>query len=126
MKEGYIYIGSNVFPTYFAVSSQEQQQGLMDVKWPPPVMSFIYDTPQPNKFWMKNTPSPLDIVFCRKGEIISIHKGEPFSTSVIGPNEFSDLVIEFPHGTIASLGVKLNNKVGIISPSLQDLYKFKK
>ncbi len=126
MKTGYIYIGSNVFPTYFAISSQEQQQGLMDVNWPPPVMSFVYDTPQQNKFWMKNTPSPLDIVFCRKGEIISIHKGEPFSTSAIGPDEFSDLVIEFPHGTIASINIQINNKVGIISPSLQDLYKLKK
>lgn len=126
MRQGYIYIGSNVFPTYFAISSHEQQQGLMNVEWPPPVMSFVYDTPQPNKFWMKNTPSPLDIVFCRKGEIISIHKGEPFSTSVIGPDEFSDLVIELPHGTVASEGILLRSKVGIISPSLQDLNKFKK
>lgn len=126
MKKGYIYMGSSVFPTYFAISNQEQQQGLMNVEWPPPVMSFVYDTAQPNKFWMKNTPSPLDIVFCRKGEIISIYKGEPFSTSAIGPEEFSDLVIELPHGTIASEGIKIRNKVGIISPSIQDLYKFKK
>lgn len=126
MKSGYIFIASNVFETLLAISQEEQEKGLMEQPWPPPVMSFIYDKPRLNKFWMHRTPSPLDIVFCRKGEVISIHKGEPFSTSVIGPDEFSDLVIELPHGTVASEGILLRSKVGIISPSLQDLHKFKK
>lgn len=117
MREGYIYVDSNVFPTYFAVTSQEQQQGLMHVEWPPPVMAFVYASPQSNKFWMKNTPSPLDIVFCHAGKIISIHKGEPNSTVAIGPNENSDLVIEFPFGTIASIGIKLGSKVGVVAPT---------
>lgn len=121
MREGYIYVDANVFPTYLAISGQEQQQGLMHVEWPPPVMSFLYASPQSNKFWMKNTPSPLDIVFCCDGEIISIHKGEPYSTSAIGPNKNSDLVIEFPYGTVNYTGIKLGNKVGVIAPTITEL-----
>jgi hypothetical protein len=121
MRKGYIYVDDSVFPTYFAISQQEQQQGLMNVEWPPPVMSFVYPSPQNNKFWMKNTPSPLDIVFCKAGKIIAIHKGEPYSTSAIGPNDTSDLVIEFPHGTINSSGIMIGNKVGIISPTSGEL-----
>lgn len=117
MQEGYVYIGDNIFPTYLAISGQEQQRGLMNIKWPPPIMSFVYTSPQINKFWMKNTPSPLDIIFCCGGKILEICKGEPFSTSVIGSNKCSDLVIELPFGTTISTGIKLGHKVGIITSS---------
>jgi uncharacterized membrane protein (UPF0127 family) len=39
---------------------------------------------------MKNTPSPLDILFCRSGKIIALEKGKPFSEKHFGPNEESD------------------------------------
>jgi len=120
MREGYLYIDSNIFPTYLAISSQEQQQGLMHVDWPPPVMAFVYAAPQVNKFWMKNTPSPLDIVFCCSGEIVDICKGEPYCTSTIG-NKYSDLVIELPYGTISKLGIVEKHKAGIITPKANEL-----
>lgn len=121
MRKGYIYVDSNVFPSFIAISSQEQQQGLMHVEWPPPVMSFVYATPQVNKFWMKNTPSPLDIIFCCEGKISEIQKGEPHSTSVIGSNKYSDLVIEFPLGTASSIGIKIGQNVGIVTPNSKEL-----
>ena len=99
-----VVIGKKSFPALVAITSEEQNQGLMWKKWPPPVMAFP-SNPQVRKFWMKNTPSPLDIVFCRGNRIISICKGEPFSTSLIGPDDATDLVIEFPAGTIESIGV---------------------
>lgn len=121
MEEGYIYIHNNIFPTLLAISEEEQSQGLMGQAWPPPVMSFIYATPKFNRFWMKNTPSPLDIVFCHQGEVTQICKGEPHSTSMIGDVRLSDLVIEFPHGTMLSSGIKLGHKVGLVKPSPAEL-----
>ena len=123
MREGYLYISSNVFPTLLAISEQEQQRGLMEVSWPPPVMSFVYPVPRVNRFWMKNTPSPLDIVFANRGEITQICMGEPYSTAAIGDFKDSDLVIEFPLGTVLSSDIKIGNKVGIISPTKDELKK---
>jgi uncharacterized membrane protein (UPF0127 family) len=100
-----------------AVSAEEQAQGLMYQKWPPPVMTFIYKHASNNKFWMKNTPSPLDILFCYQGRIKQIHHGEPFSTAIIGDNSLSDLVIELPHGTVDKYGFKVGHKVGLIFPN---------
>lgn len=121
MKEGYIYIESSIFPTLLAISDVEQERGLMHVSWPPPVMTFVYESPKINKFWMHNTPSPLDIVFCLDGKITQICKGEPFSTEIIGGNKYSDLVIEFPIGTMSALNIKLGHSVGLIKPSLAEL-----
>jgi uncharacterized membrane protein (UPF0127 family) len=123
MKEGYIYISNNIFPTLLAISEDEQTIGLMGQDWPPPIMSFIYADPKVNRFWMKNTPSPLDIVFCCNGEITQICKGEPFSTSVVGDYRNSDLVIEFPYGTVVTSQIKLGHKVGLVKPDPDELRK---
>ena len=123
MREGYIYVNTFVFPTLLALSEQEQQQGLMGVEYPPPVMSFVYSSPRINRFWMSNTPAPLDIVFCCNGEITQIHKGNPYSTKTIGNDTYSDLIIEFPFGTVMSSDIKLGHKVGIIKPTKLELKK---
>jgi len=95
----------------------------MHQEWPPPVMSFIYDSPRINKFWMANTPSPLDIVFCHRGKVSEICYGEPHSTSVIGSNLLSDLVIELPHGTAHSSNIKIGHPVGLVKPTPDELRK---
>lgn len=123
MEQGYIYIHNNVFPTLLAISSDEQSKGLMYEEWPPPVMSFVYATPQINKFWMKNTPSPLDIVFCHNGKVSQICQGEPHSTRIVGADKYSDLVIEFPLGTVYSSGIKVGHSVGLVKPTIAELKK---
>ncbi len=123
MEQGYIFIHNNIFPTLFAISSEEQSQGLMHQEWPPPVMSFVYDGPRINKFWMKNTPSPLDIIFCHGGRVSEICFGEPYSTSVIGSNLLSDLVIELPHGSAASASIKVGHEAGLVRPTEEDLHR---
>jgi len=123
MENGYIYIDDNIFSTLFAISADEQAKGLMFEPFPPPIMSFVYDKPQIAKFWMKNTISPLDIVFCCDGEVKQICKGEPYSTSIIGSDVFSDLVIEFPINTVNRTNIKLGHKVGIIKPTEFELKK---
>jgi uncharacterized protein len=122
MEQGYVYIHDTVFPTLLAISIEEQQQGLMHQEWPPPVMAFIYDSPRVNRFWMKNTPSPLDIVFCHGGKVAEICYGKPNTTTVMGSRE-SDLVIELPYGTVDSLGIKVGQQVGLFRPTLEQLRK---
>jgi uncharacterized membrane protein (UPF0127 family) len=123
MEQGYVFIHNNVFSTLLAISSEEQSQGLMHQVWPPPVMSFVYGAPCINKFWMKNTPSPLDIVFCCEGRICEIHYGEPNSTSIIGGDKPSDLVIELPHGTVDAAQIKIGQLVGLVKPTPTELRK---
>lgn len=117
MESGYIHIATHIFPTLFAISAEEQSRGLMEQEWPPPVMAFIYTAPYYNKFWMKNTPSPLDIVFSHNGVVTQICKGEPYSTSMIGDDRLSDLIVEFPYGTMETFGIKLGHTVGLVSPT---------
>lgn len=123
MEEGFVHLDTKVFPTLLAISEEEQAKGLMYAAWPPPVMSFIYTKPKVNKFWMKNTPSPLDIVFCCNGEITQIHKGDPYTTTTIGDDSLSDLIIELPFGTISKSGIKLMNRVELVSASGEQLKK---
>jgi hypothetical protein len=63
---------------------------------------------------MHNTPSPLDIIFCKEGKIVDIRKGEPYSTSLIGVNDVTDLIVEFPHGTAKKFGFKPNDTIILI------------
>jgi uncharacterized membrane protein (UPF0127 family) len=122
MESGFIYIHNNVFPTLLAISEEEQSKGLMYRDWPPPVMSFVYASPQLNRFWMKNTPSPLDIVFCCDGKIKQIAKGESFSTRAVGDFE-SDLVIELPYGTAKGSGIEVGQSVGLVRPTADEIKK---
>lgn len=119
MKSGYLNINDNIFQTLLAITDEEQSNGLMYIKPPTPIMSFVYSYPKINKFWMKNTPSPLDIVFCKNGQITQIHYGEPYSTTIIGNNELSDLVIEFPLGTVNNVSIKIGNYVELINLNLK-------
>lgn len=115
MKQGLLRVGDYEVPTLLALTEQEQQQGLMEVSYPPPVMTFVYGYPQVNRFWMKNTPSPLDIVFSLRGKITAIHKGEPYSTAGIGdPYTPSDLIAELPYGTCKSLGITIGDPISLL------------
>lgn len=107
-----ISIKGQIFQTLVAVTENEQCQGLMYQKWPPPIMAFPYRRAAPRKFWMKNTMTPLDIVFCRGSCVIGIFRGEPFSTKLVGPNEPADFVVELPAGTVANLGLSIGDYVG--------------
>jgi uncharacterized membrane protein (UPF0127 family) len=106
MKTSFLKIKGIEIPTLLAISEQEQRIGLMHREKLPPSMSFIYNYPKINKFWMHNTPKALDIVFCLDGKIISIAKGEPFSTTLIGPESLSNLVVEFPYGSCQQMQIK--------------------
>lgn len=123
MNSGIISVGNNLFETLLAISAQEQERGLMYVDPPVPNMAFIYETPQINKFWMRNTISPLDIIFCNAGKITQICYGEPHSTAIIGANELSDMVVEFPYGTVSDAKIKVAQDISLLSPERSELKK---
>lgn len=114
MSEDAIEIAGHKFATLVAVTPQEHETGLMWKKWPPPIMVFPYNNASIRKFWMKNTLSPLDILFCRGNKIIDICYGEPMSTKLIGPNVPTDLVIELPHGTAQTYGIRAGADVKLL------------
>lgn len=114
MLKGHLYINDDVFDTLLALTVEEQSRGLMFVEEPTPIMSFCYEVPQFNTFWMKNTPAPLDIIFCLKGKIDKICYGKPFSTEIITNSNLSDLIVEMPYGTCKKLGFKSGDNIGII------------
>lgn len=120
-----ISIKGQVFTTLVAITEDEHRIGLMYQKWPPPIMVFPYKRASIRRFWMKNTQTPLDIIFCRANHVIGIFKGEPLSTTLVGPNEPSDLVIELPAGTAASLGLSVGDYVGF-SPTKMTAERHKK
>jgi uncharacterized membrane protein (UPF0127 family) len=72
---------------------------------------------------MKNTPSPLDIIFCHNGQVIEICKGEPNSTKIVGGFNFSDLVVELPYGTAKKLDISVGSRVGLVKPDKEELKK---
>lgn len=123
MEQGYICLNDIIFSTLFALSSEEQARGLMYQPPPVPTMSFVYASPQINKFWMHQTPASLDIIFCCNGKISQICHGEPYSTRMIGSDDYSDLVVEFPYGTASSIGLKLGHVAELIKPNKEELRK---
>ncbi len=114
MKKGLIKIGEYFLESFFALSEHEQSQGLMFIEPPTPIMSFVYPLPKINKFWMQNTPAPLDIVFCFKNKVSQICYGKPFTTYAIGDNIPSDLVIELPEGSCKKMGIEVGSLVKIL------------
>lgn len=117
-----VSIKGQVFPTKVAVTADEQRRGLMYQEWPPPIMVFPYNTAAPRRFWMKNTISPLDIVFCKANHVVGIFNGEPMSTKLVGPNEDSDMVVELPAGTAERLSLAVGDYVGY-SPTMETVAK---
>lgn len=93
----------------------ERAQGLMFRRSLAPQhgMLFIYDTPQPSSFWMRNTLIPLDIIFMdATGRIRRIHENArpldetPIPGAAVGdPDPLRLMVLEIGGGEAARLGL---------------------
>src|SRR5690606_16784182 len=76
-----IQVGDKPVHVQIAVLDDEMQRGLMERRdlGPNDGMLFIYDRPQSMSFWMRNTPTPLDIgFFDRSGKLLEIYPLHPF------------------------------------------------
>lgn len=101
-------------PCLVAVTKTAQAQGLMNRPWPPPPMVFPYTESDIKSFWMHNTPSPLDIIFCQGNKIIDITVGVPFSKDIVFSKSASDLVVELPHGSVKLLDLKIQDEIEVV------------
>ena len=116
--------GPHAFLVDAAGTAAEQEKGLMFrtsipadggmLFYPyPPDRDGHHQPPQDANFWMKNTPSALDIVFVRAdGTIARIAENAvPFDESVIPSGEPVGAVLELKGGRTAELGIAAGDKV---------------
>ena len=106
--------GPHVFRVERAVTAAQQAQGLMyrtDLKPDGGMLFHPYPAeggaPREASFWMKNTPTPLDILFIRAdGTIATIAENTvPFSEAPVTSREPVNAVIELVGGRAADLGI---------------------
>ncbi|MDB5696767.1 MAG: hypothetical protein JWN21_2310 [Sphingomonas bacterium] len=112
--------GTHRFDVEVVGTAAAQERGLMyrtDLKpnggmlfWPYPPGG---GAPRPASFWMKNTPTPLDIIFIRAdGTIARLAENTiPFSETPIASGEPVAAVLELVGGRAAETGVSEGDKV---------------
>ncbi|MBE9180528.1 DUF192 domain-containing protein [Oculatella sp. LEGE 06141] len=102
-----------------AGTPQQQAMGLM---YRPPLpadrgMLFPVDPPRAVRFWMRNVPVPLDMVFIQDGEVKAIAASAPPCTTptcpTYGPSEAVNQVIELRGGRAAELGLQVGDRITI-------------
>lgn len=112
--------GPRVFHVDVARTPAEQSRGLMfrtDIPRDGGMIFTPYPAagggPQEASFWMKNTPSPLDIIFIRAdGTIARIAENTvPFSEAPIPSGEPVATVLEINGGRAAETGVAEGDRV---------------
>ena len=102
-----------------ARTQEQQQMGLMYRQALPNNrgMLFIFPNPQPVKFWMKNVPVALDMVFLQEGIVKYIQASAPGCNrepcATYGPDVLIDQVIELRSGRAKELGLQKGNQVKI-------------
>ncbi|GBO56390.1 hypothetical protein APA_4726 [Pseudanabaena sp. lw0831] len=99
---------------------QEQEKGLM---FRPPLaddlgMLFIFTPARPVAFWMKNTPSPLDIIFLLDGEVKAIARNATTCKSDPCPvypegGVVADNVLEVRAGLTQEIGLKEGDRISV-------------
>lgn len=101
--------GQASFKVAVADDAAERAQGLMNVPEMPRMagMLFVYETPQPVSFWMRNTLIPLDMIFAEAdGTIASIHaRATPLDETPIPGGDDIQYVLEINGGMAARLGI---------------------
>lgn len=106
--------GRHVFTVERAITAAQQAKGLMyrtDLKPDGGMLFYPYPAeggaPREASFWMKNTPTPLDILFIRAdGTIATIAENTvPFSETPILSREPVGAVLELVGGRTAELGI---------------------
>ena len=80
-------------------------------------MLFLFEQPEPLKFWMKNTYIPLDMIFISADRhIVGIEENaEPLTHNPRGPDAPAQFVLEVPggwtknHGVVAGMSVEFRH-----------------
>src|SRR5438552_2126608 len=93
-----------------AVRDEEMQRGLMERRdlGENDGMLFVYDHPQQMSFWMRDTPTPLDIgFFTSAGALEEIYQMHPYDeTPVKSRSEHLHFALEMNQGWYHRSGVR--------------------
>lgn len=105
-----IKIGDKTVRMQLAVRPAEMQRGLMERRdlGRDDGMLFVYEKPQAMSFWMRNTPTPLDIgFFDAKGVLKEVYPMHPFDERTVSSHG-ADMVfaLEMNQGWYRDSGVK--------------------
>lgn len=105
-----IKVGEQTVRMQLAVRPDEQQRGLMERRdlGRDDGMIFLYEKPQQLSFWMRNTPTPLDIGFFNPdGVLEEIYQMHPFDeTTVASRSQRLQFALEMNQGWYRAAGVK--------------------
>lgn len=107
--------GRHDFMVEIADDEPERQKGLMfrQALADDRGMLFQFEAPAEQSFWMKNTPSSLDIVYIgADGRIVSIaHNATPFSEQPLPSYGAAKGVLEVRAGRMTEIGAKAGDRV---------------
>ncbi|MCU0792707.1 MAG: DUF192 domain-containing protein [Opitutaceae bacterium] len=110
-------VGGKALRVQVAVLEAEQQRGLMGRKdlGPDDGMVFVYPAPQQMSFWMRNTPTPLDIGFFREdGTLGEVYPLYPYDETPVRSSGLDyTLALETNQGWFAKHGLKPGAKVDL-------------
>ena len=114
-------INNRTFELSVADSQKEREIGLSETRSLPENqgMIFIFDKPNYYPFWMKNMTIPIDIIFIKGQEIVTIQSDVQPPTSstessiIYAPSEPSDKVLEISAGLSKKYNFKKGDKVKI-------------
>ncbi|MEL7238793.1 MAG: DUF192 domain-containing protein, partial [Planctomycetota bacterium] len=74
-------------------------------------MLFVFPDARERRFWMENTPLPLDLIFLdAKGVVLAIGQGEPGDRSWIRSRGPAMWVIELNQGRAAEIGIRVGTR----------------
>ncbi len=98
-----------------AESQEEQATGLMRRRSLPARggMLFVYPEPRDQRFWMKNTPMPLDILFIASdSSVVNIIEGTvPLSEQSIESDGPAQYVLELRAGFVGRYGIDETTRI---------------
>jgi uncharacterized membrane protein (UPF0127 family) len=98
------------FHVEVADTAEARAEGLMNRASMPEFsgMLFVYDSPQPVAFWMRNTLIPLDMLFFdAEGRLVTIgREARPLDETPIVGGDAIQYVLEINGGLAAELGIE--------------------
>ena len=112
-----IQVGEKKLLLELAITPEKREKGLMyrDDLQSGEGMIFVFENPQPQRFWMKNTRIPLDIgYFSADGRLKEVHRGRPYDLSGM-PSRAKDLqfVVELYEGEFKRMGIALGSRLNL-------------
>ncbi|MCF3651817.1 DUF192 domain-containing protein [Synoicihabitans lomoniglobus] len=112
-----IKVGDQPVEMQLALRRAEMEKGLMgrrDLK-PGQGMFFAYRDPQVLSFWMRNTPTALDIgYFSGDGVLREIYPLHPFDERAVSSRrEDLQYALEVPQGWLASAGITIGDRIDL-------------